>query len=106
MALIKEEHENLLRAIAETGGATDNMLELIQKLRDDYDEREGMLKRYEEDKDKTVEFNVDDWVKRSDYDELRRKYLDRFFGKEVEEIKDEEKEPDVKTIDDLFERKD
>ena len=52
MALTKAEHENLLKEIAMTGGDTDNMLKLMQRLRDDFDEREGMLRKYGEERDK------------------------------------------------------
>lgn len=54
MAMVKEEHENLLKEIAASGGDTPKMLELLQKLRDDFDEREGMLKRDGEKKDKDI----------------------------------------------------
>lgn len=50
--MTKEEHENLLKEIANSGGDTANMLKLLQRLRDDFDEREGMLKRYGEERDK------------------------------------------------------
>lgn len=119
--MTKEEHENLLREIAETGGDTANMLELMQKLRDDFDEREGMLRKYGEERDKEVpegaeeeddrireessEDNVEDggerrdplpedMVPRADYEELRRKYIERFFSS-PEEVK-EDQEEDVK----------
>lgn len=81
------------------------MMELLQKLRDDYDEREGLLKRYGEERDKRApegseeerdkirkeseEANIedkgerriayDDYVPREDYEELRKKYIERFF---------------------------
>lgn len=119
--MTKEEHENLLREIAETGGDTANMLELMQKLRDDFDEREGMLRKYDEERDKerpegaeeegehireeSEEDNVEDngerrnplpedMVPRADYEDLRRKYIERFFSS-PEEAK-EDQEEDVK----------
>lgn len=52
MAYTREEYENLLKEIANSGGDTPAMMELLQKLRDDYDEREGLLKRYGEERDK------------------------------------------------------
>lgn len=136
MAITKEEHENLLREIAETGGDTANMLELMQKLRDDFDEREGELRRYAEERDKkppegarkkdeeirkeSEEDNREDggerrdplprdMVSRAEYDELKRKYIDRFFSTPDEVKKETEK--DVKrdgenqTFEELFKRK-
>lgn len=52
MAYTPEEYSNLLKEIANSGGDTPKMMELLQKLRDDYDEREGMLKKYSEERDK------------------------------------------------------
>lgn len=51
MAYTPEEYSNLLKEIANSGGDTPKMMELLQKLRDDYDEREGMLKKYGEERD-------------------------------------------------------
>lgn len=126
MAYTKEEHENLLREIAETGGDTPTMLELLQKLRDDFDDREGMLRKYGEEKDRkdpvgeqqedekirneSKEDNAEDngmrrdpmeTVPKADYEELRRQYIERFFGGEPTK----EERPREKTIDDLFRRK-
>lgn len=136
MALTKKEHEDLLREIAETGGDTANMLELMQKLRDDFDEREGELRRYGEERDKERPEGAEkederirresreddkedrgerrdplskDVVSRAEYDELKRKYIDRFFSA-PEEVK-KETEKDVKrdgenqTFEELFKRK-
>ena len=136
MALTKKEHEDLLREIAETGGDTANMLELMQKLRDDFDEREGELRGYGEERDKERPEGAEkederirresreddkedrgerrdplskDVVSRAEYDELKRKYIDRFFST-PEEVK-KETEKDVKrdgenqTFEELFKRK-
>lgn len=131
----KEEHENLLKEIAETGGDTANMLELLQKLRDDFDEREGELRRYGEERDanppdtkdeeeRIVEEStrdnaedngirrdpvLDDMVPKSDYEDLRRKYIERFFSN-PDEAKEEQKEDvkddgEAKSFDQLFEKK-
>lgn len=131
----KEEHENLLKEIAATGGDTDSMLELLQKLRDDFDEREGELRRYNEAADKSKpdtenaeekivdeskEDNVDDKglrrdpirddvVSRSEYDELKRKYIERFFSDPEQAKRDQEE--DIKddgkdlSFDNLFKKK-
>lgn len=124
----KEEYDNLLREIAQTGGDTPAMLDLLQKLRDDFDDREGQLRRYGEGEDKEVpegdaaeeakiveeskEDNSEDGGLRRDpidweqkYKELERKYIDRFFSKPetVEDTEDryEEESKEVK-IEDLF----
>lgn len=119
--LDKNAHENLLKEIAETGGDTDNMLELLQKLRDDFDEREGMLREAGENADETtpvtaeteneireesmednredgglrrnpVPAGFDNW--RDAYSDLKRKYIERFFTT-PDEVK-KENENDVK----------
>lgn len=133
MAMTKDEHENLLKEIASTGGDTDNMLKLLQRLRDDFDEREGMLRRDGESTDKerpskekererireeSREDNredkglrrapLEDMVPRRDYDELKRKYIERFFSGADEAMEDQKedvrKDDKVKniTFDDLF----
>lgn len=137
MALNKDEHENLLKEIAMTGGDTDNMLKLLQKLRDDFDEREGMLRRDGEERDKESpdtskereeirrESEEDDkedkglrrdplprdMVRREDYDELKRKYIERFFGTpesvmrdQTEDVKKDD-ESDEMSFDDLFKKR-
>lgn len=114
----------ILRRIMETGGLTDDMENDIKRLQDDFDEREGILKTYGEtydgeDKDeydfkgreKTQLSEGEDY--KGKYEEMKQKYLDRFFGgvgNEVEDIKEETKE-DVKrdgteqTFEDLFEKR-
>lgn len=52
MVFNKKEHDDLLKEIAMTGGATPKMMELLQKLRDDFDERAGMLRKEGEDRDR------------------------------------------------------
>lgn len=126
MALLtKAGMSKILRRIMESGELTENMETDVNRLRDDFDEREGMLRRYGEvydgedrdeyewrERDRNEEADSDeeeiftpreeeklegeDWKGR--YDDLKRQYLDRFFGgteAEVEEIMDETRE-DVK----------
>lgn len=148
MAFTKKEHEDLLREIALSGGDTPKMLELMQKLRDDFDDREGELKRYRETADRkppegeqreekevreesrednkedggerrqaydaldedTKERRMEgvdresrsrgvdrDTVSRADYEDLKRKYIERFFSTPEEAIK--ENKEDVKKDD-------
>lgn len=126
--------DKILRRIMETGGLTDDMEKDIQRLKDDFDEREGILKRYGEvydgeDRDEYEYSGRDfesvytpreedkieeDW--RGRYEEMKRRYIDRFFGgrdpKDTEEYKEimEETEEDVRrdgekqTFDELLER--
>lgn len=139
MALTKEEHEGILKRIAESGGFTAEMADDLQKLRDEYDEREGMLRRYGERYDgenrdrkdwddrreeREEEDRVDgdykreglrrsreddeDW--RAKYIELKKSYIDRFFNGAREEItesqdRDIERDGDVQTYEELFERR-
>lgn len=115
----------ILRKIMETGGLTKDMADDMKKLMDDFDEREGMLKRYgevyngedREDYDYTpsdadrdakrryddvaedrTEDTKEDWERM--YNDLKKDYIDRFFGtrdlrEEIEDIK-EDTEDDVK----------
>lgn len=121
--------EKILRRIMESGGMAEDMEQDIERLKDDFDEREGILKRYGEtydgeDQDEyeysgrddiniyTPREEEKDWKK--EYDDLKARYMDRFFGtSEVEEdFNDtiEETEEDVKrdgevqTFDELLER--
>lgn len=94
----------ILRSIMESGGMTEDMERSVRRLQDDFDEREGILKKYGEtydgeDRDE-YEFSgrdtdeiytpreeeklADDW--RAKYEEMKSRYLDRFFGTdEIEE---------------------
>ena len=54
MAYDRKEYINLLKEIGMSGTPTPRMLELLQKLRDDFDEREGLLRRYQETRDKDI----------------------------------------------------
>lgn len=125
MSMTKEEHDALLRRIAETGGATPEMLDDIQKLRDEYDEREGMLRRYgerydgenrerkerEESPPEEREKDLDgvdrediDW--RGKYEEIRKKYVERFFSSpeqaKEEQNEDVTKDGETMTYEELF----
>lgn len=107
----------ILRRIMESGGMTDDMEEDVRRLQDDFDEREGILRKYGEtydgeDRDE-YEFSerdgtsiytpheedklADDW--RIKYEEMKKRYLDRFFG--TDEIEDEYFETMRKTREDV-----
>lgn len=130
--LTKTGMNKILRRIMETGGLTPDMEEDIQRLRDDFDEREGILKKYGETYDgedmdeyeytgrdtdeiytpKEEEKDAKDW--RTKYEEMKARYLDRFFGvvdndKNFEETMDEtredvERDGEPQTFDELLER--
>ena len=125
MAILTRSGVNkILRRIMETGGLTDDMEKDIKRLQDDFDEREGMLKNYGEVYD-GEDMDEYDFVPRESttleggedykgmYEDMKQKYLDRFFGgvgNEVEEVK-EEQEKDVQrdgeeqTFESLFEKR-
>lgn len=114
MALTRDEYVELLKHISETGGDTDDMLEALKRLQDDFDEREGMLRELGESRDKETYTNDDvfdkDGVKWSEkYDDMRRRYRDRFFttGTAVIEAQEDDIEKDTDSTkmsyDDLFE---
>lgn len=130
--LTKTGMNKILRRIMETGGLTPDMEEDIQRLRDDFDEREGILKKYGETYDgedvdeydftgrdtneiytpKEEEKDAKEW--RTKYEEMKARYLDRFFGgvdndkifeetiNETREDVDRDGEP--QTFDELLER--
>lgn len=83
--------DSILRRIMETGGMTEDMEKDVQSLRDELNEREGILRKYGEEWDgEAEEFNwspkpFDDY--RSRYEEMQGKYRDlverynaRFFA--------------------------
>lgn len=95
----------ILRRIMESGGMTDDMEEDVRRLQDDFDEREGILRKYGEtydgeDRDE-YEFSerdesslytpleeekfANEW--RTKYEEMKKRYLDRFFG--IGDVKDD-----------------
>ena len=94
--------EKILRRIMETGGMTEDMERDVERLKDDFDEREGILKRYGEtydgeDRDEydyserddinvyTPKEEEKDW--KQEYDNLKERYMNRFFG--TSDVKDE-----------------
>ena len=130
--LTKTGMNKILRRIMETGGLTPDMENDIQRLRDDFDERESILKKYGETYDgedideyeytgrgtveiytpKEEEKDAKEW--RTKYEEMKAHYLDRFFGgvdndknfKETmnETRKDVERDGEPQTFDELLER--
>lgn len=98
----------ILRRIMESGGMTDDMEDDVRRLQDDFDEREGILRKYGEtydgeDRDE-YEFSereedklADEW--RIKYEEMKKRYLDRFFG--TDEIEDDYFETMRKTREDV-----
>lgn len=94
--------EKILRRIMESGGMTEDMERDVERLRDDFEEREGILKRYGEtydgeDRDEydyserddiniyTPKEEEKDW--KQEYDNLKERYMNRFFG--TSDVKDE-----------------
>lgn len=132
MALLtKKGSDALLKRIFESGGLTPDMEKDIQRLKDDFDEREGILKKYGEDYDGELEeydfkektgvdsSNIDEY--KAKYEDMKKRYIDRFFNgnvgeaeKAIEQQKNDvrqdeknlqdEKENDI-TIDELLEKK-
>jgi hypothetical protein len=121
--------EKILRRIMESGGMTEDMERDVERLKDDFDEREGILKIYGEtydgeDRDEydyserddiniyTPKEEEKDW--KQEYDNLKERYMNRFFG--TSDVKDEfddtmeETKEDVKrdgtiqSFDELLER--
>lgn len=117
--------DKILRKIMEAGNLNSDMENVIQRLRDDFNERENFLNKYGktydgEDLDEydyiMYETNDENEAKewKEKYEEMKTRYIDRFFsgedgGKKFEEIMNETRE-DVKrdskpqTFDELLER--
>lgn len=119
MALLSRKGiENLLRRIMDTGSLTEDMVKDIERIKDDYNEREGILNKYGETYDgeddeyewqeRKIEVNqADDWEKR--YYDLKKDYIDRFWGgKEQimsETVEDVKKDGEKLTYEDLFKKR-
>lgn len=92
-------YEELLSRLMASGELTPDMEEDFRQLKDELDEREGMLARYgetydgenkeydwkprEEEVVDTPKENTIDWKAR--YDEMKQRYIDRFMGRVKEE---------------------
>ena len=104
--MTREEREALLIQIANTGNDADAR-EMIDKIHNDFLDYENRFNEYEtkeSDFIKTIE-EMD-----SKYKNLKKQYIDRFFGKRKKEIIEEneedlEGESKPKSFDDLFEER-
>ena len=84
--------EDVIKRIFETGEPTADMAAAMQRLRDDFDEREGILRRYGESyngENKEYDFvesqelqqvRANEQRYRSRYEDLSRDYYNRFFN--------------------------
>ncbi|MBS6498085.1 MAG: hypothetical protein KH411_26455 [Klebsiella oxytoca] len=95
----RQAYEELLARLMASGELTPDMEEDFRRLKDELDEREGMLARYgetydgenreyewkprEEEVVDTPKENVVDW--KAKYDEMKQRYIDRFMGRVKEE---------------------
>lgn len=101
MALLtRRGYMDLLTRIFETGGLTESMEADLQRLKDDFDEREGILRKrgevYDgEDRDEYDYMErADDWEARYNemdgkYHALQQRYTERFFGKSPDTLQEE-----------------
>lgn len=84
--------EEILKRIIGDRDLTDDMLEDIKKLKDSYDEQQGMANHW-----------------KTKYDELRGRYIERFFTtpEQVKEDTEEDVKEDgeVKSFDELFDER-
>lgn len=104
MALLtKTGIKNLLNRLWETGGLSADMEVDIKRLQDDFDEREGMLRKYGEVYDgedrEEYEFvekpsETEDW--KGKYEEMKSRYVNRFFN--GEETRKDGDSDDFKTV--------
>lgn len=84
--------EEILKRIIGDRDLTDDMLEDIKKLKDSYDEQQGMANHW-----------------KAKYDDLRGRYIERFFTS-PEQIKEDTEEDvkedgEVKSFDELFDER-
>lgn len=126
--LTKKGFLNLMERIMNSGGMTDDMEEAVRKIKDDYEEREGVLRKYGEEWDDENEefeyqekYNMDDVTRvveenerlslenetlKKDYDDLKARYTKNFLHDiKQDDIGDDDskKTPKDLQIDDLFE---
>lgn len=103
MALLtKNGYNNVLTRIWETGGLTKDMEGDLERLKADFDEREGMLRKYGEvydgeDRDEyefIEKISNDDW--KGKYEEMKERYKNRFFRGEPN--RDNYDQGDFKTV--------
>lgn len=108
--LTKRGYYNILDNIFQTGGLSEAMEEDLKKLKDDYEEREGMLKKYGEvydgdDKEeyeyKEFETDSEDWKTKyetanNELAAFKERYRKRFFfGKDSADGIDENADTDL-----------
>lgn len=100
--LTKRGYYNILDNIFKTGGLSEAMEEDLEKLKSDYDEREGILRKYGEvydgeDKDeyeyREFERDTKDW--KTEYDSLSERYRKRFLNPKAVEINEDITEVDT-----------
>lgn len=104
--MTREEREALLIQIANTGNDADAR-EMIDKIHNDFLDYENRINDYE-----TKESEFINTIEEMDtkYKNLKKQYIDRFFGKRKDEIIEEneedlEEESEPKSFDDLFEER-
>ena len=124
--------DTILKRIMETGGVTDAMEKDIQALRDEFNEREGILKKYGEtyDGEENEFYDYDLTTPQEDYkakyEDMKQRYINAFFGEntsvvdtnenalrtfadsivyEKKDIEEDSKDPEW-GIDDLFKKED
>lgn len=116
----RQAYEELLARLMASGELTPDMEEDFRRLKDELDEREGILARYgetydgenkeydwkprEEEVVDTPKENTIDWKAR--YDEMKQRYIDRFMGRVKEEnlrdLREDEGRKEEVVYEDLF----
>lgn len=104
MALLtKSGFKSLLTRLWDSGGLTEDMETDLKRLQDDFDEREGMLRKFGEvydgeDKDEyeytARETSGEDWEAK--YNDMKNRYVSRFFN--GEETRADGDADDFKTV--------
>lgn len=103
---------NIIERIFDTGGATDDMLKDLERLKADFAERQAILDKYGEaydgNDDEYVYKIKDDRDYKADYEALKERYVQRFLHDtdEYEDEDEDEDEPKKREYDDLFVKED
>lgn len=100
--MTREEREALLIQIANTGNDSEAR-EMIDRIHNDFLDYENRFNDYETRESKFIN-TIEEMD--SKYKNLKKQYIDRFFGKRKDEIiEDLEEESKPKSYDDLFEER-
>lgn len=116
--LTRKGWRSIIERISERNNFDEETINDLESLKNDFEEKESVLRKYgneyDEDIDeytfteKTVLDSTEDY--KAKYEDIKKKYLDRFFGGETKEVErveknveeDVKKDGEEKSFDELF----